>query len=118
MATGAEYAPTSDELTRLRRVAAGTEAADRIVRGGRVLALHTGEILERDVVIAGRHIAALTPPGRFQAAETVDARGLYVAPTFIDAHIHIEYTKLTPGELARLSIPRGTTTLLADANCC
>jgi adenine deaminase len=40
-----------------------------------------------------------------------------VSPGFIDAHIHVEYTKLTPGELARLSIPRRTTTVLADANC-
>ena len=115
--TGAQYAPSVDEIMRLRRVAAGSEPADRIVRGGKVLAVHTGEILERDVVIAGRHIAALTPTGRFTAPEIIDASGLFVAPTFIDAHIHIEYTKLTPGELARLSIPRGTTMLLADPNC-
>ena len=114
---GWDCVPTVDELMRLRRVAVGAEPADVIIRGGRVLALHTGEILERDVIIAGRHIAAVTPVGRFTAPEIIDARGQYVAPTFIDAHIHIEYTKLTPGELARLSIPRGTTTLLADANC-
>jgi adenine deaminase len=116
-ATGAEFAPSVAELMRMRRVAAGSEPADRIVRGGKVLALHTGEILDRDVVIAGRHIAAVTPPGRLSAPEIIDADGMFVAPTLIDAHIHIEYTKLTPGELARLSIPRGTTTLLADANC-
>jgi len=40
-----------------------------------------------------------------------------VIPTFIDTHIHIEYTMLPPGELARLIIPKGTTTLLADPNC-
>ena len=40
-----------------------------------------------------------------------------MSPGFIDAHIHVEYTKLVPGELARLSVPRGTTTILADANC-
>jgi adenine deaminase len=115
--TGAQFAPSVAELMRLRRVAGGAEAPDRIVRGGKVLSLHTGEILDRDVVISGRHIAAVTPPGRFDAPEIIDASGFFVAPTFIDAHIHIEYTKLTPGELARLSIPRGTTLLLADANC-
>jgi adenine deaminase len=114
---GWDCVPTVDELMRLRKVAVGSVPADVIIRGGRVLALHTGEILERDVVIAGRHIAAVTPVGRFTAPEIIDAYDQYVAPTFIDAHIHIEYTKLTPGELARLSIPRGTTTLLADANC-
>jgi adenine deaminase len=116
-ATGAHLAPSVAELMRMRRVAAGLEAPDCIIRGGRVLALHTGEILERDVVIAGRHIAAVTPVGHFQAADVIDATGQYVAPTFIDAHIHVEYTKLVPGELARLSVPRGTTLLLADANC-
>jgi adenine deaminase len=58
-ATGAHLAPTVPELMRLRRVAAGLEPPDLILRGGKVLTLHTGEILERDVVIAGRHIAAV-----------------------------------------------------------
>ena len=116
-ATGAHLAPDVAELMRTRRVAAGLEAPDLIVRGGKVLALHTGEVLERDVVIAGRHIAAVTPVGHFAARKIIDAKGLFVAPTFIDAHLHIEYTKLTPGELARLSVPRGTTMVLADANC-
>ena len=115
--TGAEWAPTAEELLRLRRVASGKEQGDLIIRGGKVLSLHTNEVLERDVVIAGRHIAAVTPVGRFTAPREINATGSYVAPTFIDTHIHIEYTKITPGELARLSIPRGTTMLLADANC-
>jgi adenine deaminase len=114
---GHDSVPSVDELMHLRSVANGTAKGDRIIRGGKVLALHTGEILERDVVIAGRHIAAVTPVGHFDAPEIIDATGQYVAPNFIDAHIHIEYTKLMPGELARLSVPKGTTTMLADANC-
>jgi len=114
---GAELAPSVAELMHLREVAAGRAQADLIVRGGKVLALHTGEILERDVVIAGRHIAAVTPPGRFKAKTIIDAKGQYVAPNFIDVHLHIEFTMLTPGELARLTVPRGTTTVLADGNC-
>ncbi len=112
-----ELLPTLAELMRLRAVAAGREPADLIVRGGTVLHVHTGELLARDVVIAGRHIAAVTPVGRMSAAAELDAAGLTVAPTFIDAHLHIEYTMLTPGELARLSVPRGTTTVLTDADC-
>ena len=114
---GAELAPRVSELMHLREVAAGRAKPDLIIRGGKVLALHTGEILQRDVVIAGRHIAAVTPPGRFDAKKIIDAKGQFVAPNFIDVHIHIEYTMLTPGELARLTVPRGTTTLLADGNC-
>ena len=116
-ATGAAYALTVAELMALRRVAAGRETPDLIIRGGKVLALHIGEVIERDVVVCGRHIAAVTPVGHFDAPHIVDARDSFVAPTFIDTHLHIEYTKLVPGELARLSVPRGTTTVLADANC-
>ena len=111
------WLPEPTELDRLRRVAAGAEPADRIIRGGRVLAMHTGEIVERDVVIAGRHIAAVTPVGRFDAPDTIDASGLHVAPTFIDSHMHPEYSMLAPGELARLTVPKGTTTILADPLC-
>jgi adenine deaminase len=112
-----ELLPSPDELIALRNVAAGRQRPDAIVRGGRVLAVHTGEFLERDVVISGRHIAAVTPVGRFEADLEIDATGRFVVPTYIDAHLHIEYTMLTPGELARLSVPRGTTTVLTDADC-
>jgi adenine deaminase len=108
--------PTTDELSAIRAVAVGARPADLIVRGGRVLHVHTGEFREGDVVISGRHIAAVTPVGRMRADTIVDAAGRWVTPTFIDAHLHIEYTMLTPGELARLIVPRGTTTVLCDAD--
>lgn len=117
-ATGAFLSITVDELMNLRLVALGKVAPTLIIRNGLVLALHTGEILARDVVISGRHIAALTPWNHFPVSNNeIDARGKYISPGFIDTHIHIEYTKLVPGELARLSVPKGTTTVLADANC-
>jgi len=106
--------PTNAELALLRRVAVGQAPADLIIRGGRVLAVHTGEFLERDVVVSGRHIAAVTPVGHFDCDTVIDATGRHVVPTFIDAHLHIEWTMLTPGELARVSVPRGTTTVLTD----
>ena len=114
---GAHLVPNPEQLLRLQRVAAGIEPADLAVRDGTVLALHGRELLRRDVLICGRHIAAVTPPGRLAAAAEIDAAGCWVAPGFIDTHLHIEYTLLTPGELARLVVPRGTTTVLADPNC-
>jgi adenine deaminase len=109
--------PTTEELAAIRAVAVGRRPADLIVRGGRVLHVHTGEFLHRDVVVCGRHIAAVTPVGRMQADTVIDAAGRWVTPAFIDAHLHIEYTMLTPGELARLIVPRGTVTVLTDADC-
>lgn len=109
--------PTTEELVHVRAVASGTEVPDLIVRGGLVQSPGTEEWLERDVVISGRHIATLTPWGHVRdARREIDASGSYVVPGFIDAHLHIEYTNLTPGELARLSVPRGTTTVLVDPN--
>ncbi|WES62803.1 adenine deaminase C-terminal domain-containing protein [Microbacter sp. GSS18] len=109
--------PTTAELVRLRAVAAGRARPDVIVRGGLVQSPGTEEWLERDVLIAGRHIATLTPWDHVaEAGEIIDARGAWVVPGFIDAHLHVEYTHLTPGQLARLSVPRGTTTVLIDPN--
>jgi adenine deaminase len=117
MTTLTELYPTAAELGRLRDVARGAATADLIVRGGLVQSPGTEEFLPRDVVVAGRHIAALTPWGHFaDALDEIDASGCYVVPTFIDAHLHIEYTNLTPGELARLSVARGTGTVLTDPN--
>ncbi|KAL8280574.1 hypothetical protein RQP46_006897 [Phenoliferia psychrophenolica] len=119
-ATGSHLAITADELFHLRLVARGERDADLIIRGGLVVSVHTAEVLQRDVIVSGRHIAAITPWNHFAGGartEIIQAEGNYVAPGMIDSHIHIEYTKLTPGELARLSVPRGTTTLLADPNC-
>lgn len=115
-----ELLPTVDELMLARQVATGAAPADLIVRGGRVLAVHTGELLARDVLVSGRHIAAVTPVGRMPAGSAtveLDAVGLHVVPTFVDAHLHIEYTMLTPGELARLTVPRGTVSVLTDPDC-
>jgi len=114
---GAHLVPSPGQLLRLQRVAAGAEPADLAVREGTVLLLHGREMLRRDVLICGPHIAAVTPPGRLAANSEIDAAGRWVAPGFIDTHLHIEYTLLTPGELARLVVPRGTTTVLADPNC-
>jgi adenine deaminase len=100
--TGAHLSITVEELFQLRLVALGQQPPTLIIRGGQVLALHTGELLPRDVAIHGRHIAAITPWDYFpKAVEEIDARGKFISPGFIDSHIHVEYTKLVPGELAR-----------------
>lgn len=61
IATGAHLSITVDELMQLRLVALGTRPPSLIIRGANILSLHTSELLERDVVIHGRHIAAITP---------------------------------------------------------
>jgi adenine deaminase len=100
-----------DDLARRLAVARGDEPADVVVRGGRVLSVFTREWLDVDIAIADGRIAGL---GDYDGREIVDASGRYVVPGFIDAHMHLESTKLLPDEFARLVLPRGTTAVVLD----
>ena len=102
-----DLVPTLGGLRQLRRVANGTAAPDLVIRGGRVLSVHTGELLDRDVVVDSRRIARSPGRGALDSQQVLDARGLAVAPTFVDAHLHIEYTMLPPGEARPPGRPEG-----------
>jgi adenine deaminase len=99
------------DLSRRLAVARGDEPADAVVRGGRVLSVFTREWLDVDVAVADGWIAGL---GDYEGKEIVDASGRYVVPGFIDAHMHLESTKLLPDEFARLVLPLGTTAVVLD----
>lgn len=99
------------DLQRRLAVARGDEPADVVVRGGRVLSVFTREWLEADVAITDGWVAGL---GTYEGAEVLDASGRYVVPGFIDAHVHLESSKLLPDEFARLVLPLGTTAVVAD----
>ncbi len=98
-------------LARRVAVARGDEPADVVVRGGTVLSVFTREWLEADVAIVDGFVAGV---GSYGGREEIDASGRYVVPGFIDAHMHIESTKLVVDELARLILPLGTTAIVAD----
>jgi adenine deaminase len=99
------------DLPRRLAVARGDEPADLVVRGGRVLCVFTREWLEADVAVVDGWIAGL---GEYDGRETIDASGRYVVPGFIDAHVHLESSKLLVDEFARLVLPLGTTAVVAD----
>ncbi len=99
------------DRARLIAVARGDEAPDLVIAGARVLSVFTGEWLELDVAVAGGRIAGL---GSYEGGERVDAHGQYVVPGFLDAHVHIESSKLTPAEFARAVVPHGTTAVVTD----
>ncbi len=100
-----------EQLRRRLAVARGDEPADLVVRGGRVLSVFTKEWLETDVAIVDGVVAGL---GDYAGAEELDATGKHVVPGFIDAHMHLETVKLMVDEFARLVLPLGTTTVVAD----
>jgi adenine deaminase len=100
-----------EQLSRRLAVARGDEPADLVVRGGRVLSVFTKEWLETSIAIVDGVIAGL---GDYDGAEELDATGKHVVPGFIDAHMHLETVKLMVDEFARLVLPLGTTTVVAD----
>ena len=99
------------ELARLLAVARGDEPADLVIRGGRVLSAFTREWLEGDLAIADGFVAGT---GDYEGRETLDASGKYLVPGFIDAHLHLESSKLLVDEFAKLVLPLGTTAVVAD----
>jgi adenine deaminase len=98
-------------LSRRLAVARGDEPADLVIRGGRVLSVFTKEWLDVDVAIVDGWIAGL---GDYDGRETLDATGKWVVPGFVDAHLHLESSKLLVDEFARLVLPLGTTAVVAD----
>ena len=103
--------PWTSDLERRLAVARGDEPAELVIRGGAVLSVFTREWLHVDIAVCDGVIAGL---GEYEGAETLDADGSFVVPGFIDAHMHLETTKLLPSEFARLVLPLGTTTVVAD----
>jgi adenine deaminase len=99
------------DLARRLAVARGDELADVVIEGGKVFSVFTREWLETEVAICDGYVAGL---GTYAGKEVVHASGKYVVPGLIDAHMHLETVKLLVNEFARLVLPMGTTTVVAD----
>jgi adenine deaminase len=101
-----------EDLAHRLAVARGDRPADLVIKGGEVLSVFTGELLEADVAVAGEYVAAVGPG--YEGRETFDAAGLTLLPGFIDGHMHLESTKLMVDQFARAVLPWGTTTVVID----
>ncbi len=95
----------------LLAVARGDAPADTLLTGGRVFLPGTREWLETDLALYGGSIAGF---GRREAREVVDVSGTYLTPGLIDAHMHLESTKLWIDEFVRVVLGHGTTAVAAD----
>lgn len=90
----------------------GDLPADLVLRGGQVFDLMTGEMLHGDVAICGDTIVGIM--AGYEGREVVDVSGLTLVPGFIDTHLHIESSLVTPFEFDRCVTPRGVTTAICD----
>ena len=100
------------DLASLVAQGAGRAPADLVLKGGRVLDLVTGELLDGDVAIAGDTVVGTCES--YDGREEVDVSGLVLVPGFIDTHLHVESSMVTPFEFERCVAPRGITTAICD----
>jgi len=100
------------ELSHLLAVSRGDEPADLLLVNGCVANVFTGEILEAQIAIAGDRIAAVGHG--YNGKQVLDLHGRIVLPGLIDTHVHIESSMCNPREFARLVLPHGVTTVVAD----
>ena len=107
-------------LTDLIDQGRGVTPADLVLRGGRVFDLITGDLVDTDVAICGDTIVGVF--GRYEGRQVIDCTGKLLVPGFIDTHLHIESSLVTPYEFDRCVGPRGVTTAICDpheiANVC
>ncbi|HWR62104.1 MAG TPA: adenine deaminase [Clostridia bacterium] len=92
-------------------VAAGRAKAQTVFKNINLVNVFTGEIYKTDVAVHDGYIAGI---GRYTGAVELDMEGKYLAPGFMDGHVHIESSMVTPGEFARAIAARGTTAIIAD----
>ncbi|TDX22870.1 adenine deaminase [Rhodovulum visakhapatnamense] len=100
--------PLSDLIAQGR----GLVPADLVLRGGQVLDLVTGEMVPGDVAICGETIVGIG--SAYEGREVLDVSGLTLVSGFIDTHLHIESSLVTPLEFDRCVCPRGVTTAICD----
>jgi len=100
------------KLEQLIRVAKGEEMADLLLRHVKLVNVFSGEIYETDVALMEDRIAAIGEG--YLAREVMDLKGLYLAPGFIDGHVHIESSMVEIPQFARAVVPLGTTSVVAD----
>ena len=95
------------------------EPADLVLKNAEVFHVYTGEFILCDIAIADGYIAGT---GSYFGIEEIDMQGRYITPGFIDAHVHIESSMLTPYQFAKAALPCGVTTIVTDpheiANVC
>jgi adenine deaminase len=92
-------------------VAAGRRPADLVLKNARIVNVVSHEVHDGHVAIVNDRIAGI---GNYRGRRSLDLKGRYVCPGFIDAHVHIESSLLAVPEFARVVVPHGTTAVIAD----
>ncbi len=100
-----------DKKLRIIDVASGREKADLVLKNATFVNVFSGELEQGDIAVCEGLIAGI---GRYDGHVEADMTGKVVCPGFIDAHIHLESSLVSPAEFARAVLPHGTTTVITD----
>lgn len=100
-----------DKKLRMIDVAAGRQEADLVLKNATFVNVFSGELQTGDIAVAEGLIVGI---GSYRGRQEADMTGKIVCPGFIDAHIHLESSLVSPGEFARAVLPHGTTTVITD----
>ncbi|MBQ9616665.1 MAG: adenine deaminase, partial [Selenomonadaceae bacterium] len=95
----------------LIETALGQRKADLVMKNAEIFISHTGEFLRGDLAIVDGRVAGI---GEYDGTEVYDCTGRFLVPGFINAHLHIESSMLSPQEFAKAVVRNGTTTVVAD----
>ncbi|WP_439116629.1 adenine deaminase [Metabacillus litoralis] len=84
---------------------------DIVIKNGKIVDVFNGEIIEQDVAV---HQGMIVGIGDYEGNVIIDAKGQYICPGFIDAHVHIESSLVSPTQFAQVVLPHGVTTIVTD----
>lgn len=105
---------TAELLKKDIKASIGLLELDLILKNVKLLNVYTNEIYPASIGIFNKKIVSLNPGDDTMAKTTIDCAGAYAVPGFIDGHVHIETTLLTPEALGEVIVPWGTTTMCVD----
>ena len=104
--------PTADFIAKCIRQARGLEAADLVLKNARIFNLTDGSFTQGDIAICGDRIVGVGES--YEGRAVIDCSGLTAVPGFMDAHVHVESSLITPYEFERCVLPHGTVTAICD----
>lgn len=103
---------TNTRTEKIIKAAKGEIPADLVIKNAKVINVLSEEIYTADIAITDGIIAGVGE--NYVGKQEIDVMGAYVSPSFIDGHVHLESAMLMPSEFAKLVVPSGTTTVVAD----
>ncbi len=101
-----------EEYQKLTKVTLAKSKADIVFKNGKIIDVFTGEIVDSSVAVKDGVIIGVSHS--YKGVREIDLQGKYIAPGFIDAHLHLESTMVSPAELVNVCVKQGTTTFIAD----